>query len=377
MIELLKGTVSSIMDSSHKFHQKTAALLDRFEPEFASYLAGELIDLYLVPAPGARYRWCVPATSKRRFAIFAALARSIYRAVGHWLGRSRTQSELEGGRWIARSFARMLPADCGHLIVAQDFLPYLWRDGVLAGKRFSVLLTRPPLAAMQSRLDGLLRDFPREKNLRQFCADPALVAAESEAFDHAERVITPHLDLGQLFPNLRKLEWQRPEVVRPADVPNPVWLLFPAPLAAREGGHAALGASERLGLPLLVCGDNAENLAIPSDQLQFTVESAIPWHEIAAIVHPTLFKTWPRLHLHALALGIPVIATAACGLEEGEGVTLVGFNDEDGLVRALERAVGREIARDSGRDTIKEVERESARESSGFARRAANHQDLA
>jgi glycosyltransferase involved in cell wall biosynthesis len=349
-----EGILPTAMDPNQNnsgYHQKTAVLLDRFEPEFANFLSGELIDLFLVPAPGRRYSWGVPATSLRRFALPAEFIRVVYRWLSRWRGWPAVKINLQGAAWIARSYARQLPDDHRHLIVAQEFLPFLWRDGVLQGRRFSVLLTRPPLGMMNERLDAVAREFPRQSKLQEFQADSILVQAESEALQKAERVITPHRELGHLFANLRLLEWNKPEVVPPAGVRNPSLLLLPAPLAMRDGAHAALGASERLALPLLICGSNSENLAVESDAVHFTTESEIPWHQVAAVVHPTLFKAWPRLHLHALALGIPVVTTSACGLEEGDGVSFVDFNDEDGLVRAIERAMARELGRETGRET--------------------------
>jgi len=325
-------------------HQKTAALLDRFEPEFATYLAGELVDLYLVPCAGKPFKWPVPPTAERRCSRFVALARKLKLFFDALFSRrSLAESQMITSRWLARSYARKLPADYSHLIVAEHLLPFLWLDGVLQGRRYSVLLTRPPLSVEHERLNQAARALPHERALMEFRPPRELVEAESEALHHAERVITPHKSFARFFPNLRKLGWQRPEVVPPADVRNPSCLLLPSPLAARDGAHAALGAAERLGLPLLVIGHNIEGLSAPSEMVNFIGESDIPWAEVAAVVHPALFESWPRLHLHALALGIPVIATEACGLEEGAGVALVPFNDEDALVRAVERAVGREV----------------------------------
>ncbi len=370
-----EGIFVTVMDPSQTdltTRQKTAALLDRVEPEFANFLSGELIDLFLLPAPGARYRWNVPSTSLKHFALVATMARMVHRWIGRWRGWLPVKTNLEAAAWIARSYARQLTEDHGHLIIAQDFLPYLWLGGFLQGRQFSVLLMRPPLAVMHERLDEVAREFPRQGDLQVFRADPALVHAEAEALQSAERVITPHRELGHLFSNLRMLEWQKPEVVRPAGVRNPSLLLFPASLAVREGAHAALAASERVALPLLVCGGNPEGLAVESETVQFTTGNEIPWHQVAAVIHPTLFKAWPRLHLHALALGIPVISSSACGLEEGDGVSLVDFNDEDGLVRAIERAIAREVGRDSGREGGREPElaHESEREIPGNLRLA-------
>lgn len=320
-------------------HVKTAAILDNVEPEFESYLSGELIDTYLLPAKGRRYKWYVPSSAELKVAWIQGLWRAMFFRFGARRGRIAAELKLLASERLAEAFARMIPYDVEHLIVTQDFLPFLWRLGALGGRTFDVLLTRPPLAVVHRRLDEAASHLPRLAHLKEFRAPAGVVAAESEAFVYADRVITPHEDDSREFPNLRKLEWQRPVVEPSPGVRNPHFLLFPANLAAREGVHAALGAAEQIGLPLLVAGRDLEGIAAPSDAVRFTTVEEIPWHEVAAVVHPTLFESWPRLHLHALALGIPVIATEACGLEEGDGVTFVPFNDEPTLVRALERVL--------------------------------------
>jgi glycosyltransferase involved in cell wall biosynthesis len=166
--------------------------------------------------------------------------------------------------------------------------------------------------------------------------------AERQALLAADRVVTPHADYATMFSRIRKLEWERPVVEPPPFARRPGALLFPADLAAREGAHAALIAADRLNLPLLVLGKDVEGLGADSRHVHFIKSAELPWHEIAAVIHPTLFESWPRLHLQALALEIPVIATEACGLSEEAGVRLVSFADDEALTRALDRSIVKE-----------------------------------
>lgn len=336
---------SSSIATQMESHIRTAAILDGYVPEFESYLSGELIDLFLVPANGVMRsgpRWFKPATARRTTIWFAAWKRTFELWRAKRQGRIVARVQMKTAEELARALARRLPYDIEHVIVSQDFLPFLWRMGALAGRSFDVLLTRPPLSVIHEKLDRAHEILPSSAVLKEYRAERSIVEAESEAFVYADRVITPHEEFAKYFPNLRKLEWQKPVVEPPADVRRPQYLLFPASLAAHQGAHAALAVADEVGLPLLVAGEDLERLAVSSDQVQFVAPSEIPWHEVAAVVHPTLFAAWPRLHLHALALGIPVIASEACGLEEGHGLTIVPFADEKEILSAVERALMRE-----------------------------------
>jgi len=331
--------------SSHGFdpHIKTAALLDRFVPEFEAYLAGEVIDLLFVPSGGHRYRWNVPSISLRKTAKWQTLKRAFKRS---WhAGENKVSAELwlNAAESIALKYAKSLTYDVEHLIVMQDFLPFLWRAGVLQGRSFDVLLTRPPLSFVHLKLDQAQKLLPNAKVLSEYRAPRELVRAESEALVFAERVITAHEEFARLYPNLRKLRWIESNIEPTAEVRRPRYLLLPSPLRTCDGAQAALAVAEKLGMKLLVVGDDPEDLAVGLSFVDFVERREIPWHEVAVVVHPTLFESWPRLHLHALALGIPVLASEACGLLEGAGVTYVPFSDPAVLLRSVARVLHRDI----------------------------------
>ena len=54
-----------------------------------------------------------------------------------------------------------------------------------------------------------------------------------------------------------------------------------------------------------------------------------------AVVHPALVESAPRRLLEALAAGVPVIATAACGIAAQPGLTLVAPGDVQALAEAM------------------------------------------
>lgn len=346
LVELSEPYRSSLKAgaASEKKTEKSAALLDQYIPEFETVIEGELIDWMFVPSYGRRYKWNRAGARVKRFPL-TALQRSVY---SKWMnrraggGRSYLSTELKTAEWLALRYAEALPHDVTRLVVFQDFLPFLWLVGALKDREYEVLLTRPPFTAIAEKLQTAL---PKSKAVAEFRVEEALIRAEAEALEKAERVITPHEEYAKYFENVRIVEWEPPQVVPPAAVRQPKAFLFPADLVAREGAHAALAAAEALEIPLLVVGSNAEGLAVDSDLVMFIKRSEIPWHEIAAVVHPTLFESWPRLHLYAKTLGIPVVGTESIGLSEGEGVHFVPFGDEEELRKTLERVLARETDR--------------------------------
>ena len=60
--------------------------------------------------------------------------------------------------------------------------------------------------------------------------------------------------------------------------------------------------------------------------------------DVRAVVHPALVEAAPRRLLEALAAGVPVIATAACGIAPQPGLTLVAPGDAEGLAEAMRAA---------------------------------------
>jgi glycosyltransferase involved in cell wall biosynthesis len=57
------------------------------------------------------------------------------------------------------------------------------------------------------------------------------------------------------------------------------------------------------------------------------------------VVQPAIVEDQPRRLLAALAAGVPVVATAACGIAPREGLTLVAEDHAPGLVEALQQAL--------------------------------------
>jgi hypothetical protein len=108
-----------------------------------------------------------------------------------------------------------LSPEIDHVVVTQTLLPFLWRDGVLGGRSFEVLMTRLPIAVLQDRLDRAYALHPESSTLKDFRANETLLKLEQAALKAAQRIITPHAEIANCFPDKSLLlNWELP-IVKP------------------------------------------------------------------------------------------------------------------------------------------------------------------
>jgi hypothetical protein len=294
----------------------------------------------------ARYRFDTQGFDRVDTATTAAFQRMFaLRLAGQ--GARRRQAELNGAERVALSLARSLGKDVERVCVAQSLLPFLWRNGDLGGREVSVMMTRLPMMALQARLDAAFAQHPERKTLGDFRAPAWLVKAEREALAYASRIITPHAEIARMYPGkVVVIDWQMPRVVRvERKDPLPRRIAFPGPTIARKGAHDVREAARTLDLEVLLLGSELEGQDFWSG-----VRTARPgpkdgvhaWlNGVAAVVQPAIVEERPRHLLAALAAGVPVIATRACGLGEREGMNHVAPGDAQGLIAALREVLGR------------------------------------
>ncbi|HEX2205989.1 MAG TPA: VanW family protein [Longimicrobium sp.] len=312
---------------------RAAHLVDEWWPEHDRHLASVRRpgDVLGVPLDGRRfgkpgYAWTTDGAARVRQSWRVALARA-------WLSR----------RLAAQGAARqraLLAYDVGHVVAAQGLLPSLWRAGHLGGRTFDVLMTSLPLATLHARLDGAARLHPESPTLADFRADAALVAAEAEALAHARRVVTPHHEVAALFPGRAEvLEWARPapRPVRPGDGSR-ARVVFPGPTAGRKGAHELRAALAGLDAELVAMGSMLEGPGFWDGVRRAAPEG--DWLDGAdLVVLPAFVEHRPRRLLEALARGVPVVATPACGLAPEPGLALVPPGDADALREAMAAAL--------------------------------------
>ena len=320
--------------------------MDEAWPEFKRHVAairaehGSLgVPLPGVPGRPVRYAWATEGFEHVGTATVATLRRSLAlrRATP---GAGQRRAEAEGAARMARALGKLLTPDVTELWVAQSYLPTLWRAGHLGGRRFSVLMTRLPMDVVQARLDAAFDCHPDRPTLADFRASPELVAWETEALAEAEVVATPHAEIAALFRGRAvRLEWCLPEAELPERGAARPWrIAFSGPTLARKGAHEVRAAARALDLEVMVLGAELEGPAFWEGVRTCRPDpegGQFGWlREVMAVVQPALVEQQPRRLLAALAAGVPVLATAACGLD-GPGVSLIEPLDAVGLTARL------------------------------------------
>jgi VanW like protein len=316
---------------------KTRYLVDEYWPEFDRYrLQCNESTAISLPLDGEKlgkpnYQWSIQPDQATKTALLTTISRSF--ACRKLQGQSLQSVLMQYDEKLAQQYARHLAYDVTHIVVAQNLLPFLWQMGALGGRRFDVLMTRSPLATLQKRLDQAAQNHPDSPTLADFRVDPALVLAETQALLAARQLITPHRDIAAIYPHkTQQLSWEMPIIEQPFQSGQRI--LFPATTLGRSGCYEMRSAAQAMGLELTLAGPvlEAANFwgTIPTHKPQKRLLDGVELIVLPAYIHHK-----PRLLLRAIAAGIPVIATAACGVSGLSGVTIVPTNDVDALVKAI------------------------------------------
>ncbi len=296
--------------------ERTVTVALDLEPEFRDGPTWTLAD----PGPGLRL-----ASLHARLAARRAL------------GRDGTSASVELARaevW-ARAVARALPPEATRLRIDLRLLPRLWESGALGGREFEVLAMRPSLGDLQNVLDLAAERHPDRRLLRDFRAPEALVRAETAALARADRILTPHRAAFEAYGERAVLlDWRRPE---PIAASKGRTIVFPGPTHARKGAHEVRAAALAQGLPVRTLRGEFEGNEFWSGVEQTRETERTRWFaEALVVVQPAVVEERPRTLLLALASGVPVIATEACGLVPQPGLTLVPPGDAKALLAAIE-----------------------------------------
>ena len=300
---------------------KTNWLLDDAWPEYSSYLARIAGPDDQILAPGlfgaariTRYDWAHPAT---RHAATVATARRHWtmRRVTAAAGSVRQRAYARSDKRLAVALAKAVDYRSEHLVVAQAWLPWLDRLGLLGGRSFDVMMSRYPLADIHARLDAAARDYtgPSDPSIADFRAPDHRVETEHRLLGQARRIVSPHADICALFDDRAiRLAWHRPAKTFPK--PGRRIAFIGTTLPRDRPDLAAQWASRSTG-PLIVFGAASPNHPV----WQGTPVEHRPWtpawlDDIGTIVHPATMTTQPRRLLQALANGLTIHATPACGL---------------------------------------------------------------
>lgn len=326
---------------------RTAFLVDEYSPEFDKYLAEnkQAKDVLLIPLDGKRfkksnYAWTTEGFSKTKQSFLVTAIRSYKSRKLASQGASRQLNLLAMYEKLADDYAKKLNYDCLHLVIQQNLLPFLWRDGHLGGRTFDVLMTALPMRNLQERLDFAKSLHPESKTLGDFRVDEELIEAEMKALRHARKIITPHTEIASIFPEKAfLLDWEIPKIKsQKSKVENQkLTIIFPASTVGRKGAYELREALQGLDVKLVTFGGNIED---ENFWQGFEVEKGNAgngWLEKAdLIVFPAFIEHKPRRILQAVSQGVPVIASKACGVENVKGVETVEAGDAKDLRLKLE-----------------------------------------
>jgi len=298
-------------------------------PEFAAHLATERTESDRVfggdgvPLPQRRgwRRW------------YAALHWRLARWQGQPLPRIAHAEARREARWLAQ---QLQPRDT-RLVVPQSLLPFLWRAGVLAGRRYDVWMTALPMSALQQQLDHARQQHPHCRSLGDFRASDELIEAEAAALAAAESWISPHAQVCALAgAKVWPLHWQYQVPSRERPRASTRRIFFAASPLARKGIFELLAAVRDEPVEILLPpGDSEPALDAGRAQVRRMASYREGLDNADVAVLPAWVEHQPRGLLAAIGTGVPVIATAACGLPSSLPWTRVEHGDSDGLRAAL------------------------------------------
>lgn len=341
------GDCCSCNHSGCSMHRKSvnentsaAFILDEQWPEYDRYInsTAKEKDLFILPGSFVRlkrYRWNAATTACVRTLFFATLKRALaLRMLSRY--RNSFSLKLRFDRQLAAAAAKRIPPECIHLVVSQNLLPFLAETGALGGRTYDVLMTGLPFAAIHQQLDRAAVLYPESTTLNDFRAPDPLVALEMKALQRAEKIITPHRKVAALFPQALLLDWQLPQKSkRPG---TGTQLLFPAPAFGRKGAYEVRRLAEELDLTVVITGKKEEAPGFwKGVSVQYASESSL--ENAALVILPAYTEQQPRFLLKALASGIPVVASDACGLSPLKNVTLIKAGDYEALKAAVQKAM--------------------------------------
>ncbi|HEX8736102.1 MAG TPA: VanW family protein [Pyrinomonadaceae bacterium] len=329
----------------------TAFLLDEFSGEFDEYIqkTREKKDFLFVPLDGQRfkkanYAWQTKGFAKIRQSLFRTFLRSYQSRRLAAQGAARQKSLLASAEKLAESYAKHLTFDATHVVVSQNLLPFLWKNGCLGGRTFDVLMTALPMSELQKRLDFAASLHAESKTLGDFRAGNRLVEAEKKALENARKIVTPHTGIASLFPEKAELlDWQMPRAKEFEGNPNEVkekrgekfTVVFPASTVGRKGCYELREALRGLDVKLLTLGAIIEDADFWRG---FDWEKGVDWLTRAdLVVLPAFVEHKPRRLFEAAAHKIPVIASRACGVENVSGITSIETGDSEILRAEIEK----------------------------------------
>lgn len=335
--------VNSEKNSQNSHFGKTAYLVDAHWLEYDRYIQAHRLDrdILAIPLDGSRfkkenYKWNRNGFVTVKTATITTLMRAWESRNIPAQGSSLQNTLLKHDRKLVQKFITLLKYDVTHVVVMQNLLPFLWEEGVLQGRTFDVLMTRLPIDILQTRLDRAYRLHPQSPTLSDFRVSDKLGEIERLALDRAQKIISPHSEILHLFADRAiALDWEMPQSVNFTEGSK---ILFPASTLGRKGAYEVREVAKKLNLELLLLG----NEKLEGDnfwQDVFTQKADRNLDGVGLVILPAFVEHNPRILLQAIARGIPVIASSACGLDNLKGVDIIPAGDVESLEAACRQVL--------------------------------------
>jgi hypothetical protein len=317
----------------------TTYILDEKWDEYDRYINEQTSDsdFFILPAyksrfiNTSRYAWTIKNLEKLKTLPYVAISRTI---------RLRFRGEknifkvmLATDKLFAKTAAKHIPIESTHIVVSQNLLPFLWETGALGGRTFDVMMNRLPFELLHRSLDVAYDKYSESPTLNDFRADAHLIENENHALTNSRSIITPHTEIANIFNNKSvTLNWVIPQMAPSLSIGNKI--LFPASALGRKGVYEIRRLAKELNLEIVILGNATEDTdfwnGVKVEQTKGDV-----FTDIGLVVYPAYIEHQPRVILKALAAGIPVITTKACGLPVSKGLTIIPTGNYDALNEAV------------------------------------------
>lgn len=331
----------------------SAFLLDARWPEFDRWCRQHSRDEdhWFTPLDGNRfkkqnYAWSPPKSVTQHHATVPTLLRSVKQRSLPSQGAVRQKALLSADAALAKYYADRISPECRHLVISQNLLPHLKQLGALGGRTYDVLMTRWPISELHRHLDSASKANPHSPTLSDFRAEPELMHDEDEAIANAGRLITPHWAIAEHYGHRAWLiDWEMPSLESRDIVPiGKLRLFLPCSPLGRKGIHELVSALQDIPAELLILGRADEGTdANPLANINWRHAGIHEMADCHALILPAWIEHQPRLALRAIAKGIPVIATGACGLPDHELLTRLKKPDAESIAAAIHQLNARRV----------------------------------
>jgi hypothetical protein len=330
----------------------TTFILDERWPETEAYVQSLCRDddFFLVPFLKSakvkinRLSWSAVNNNRNKtFAAYAlrrAISTRIYAKTGGNIFRFSLQQDAE----LASAMMKYVPVETTHIVISQNLLPWFWKNGMLWGRTFDVVMTRLPLKNMHDCLNEASAKYPESKTLADFRASQELVEAEKEALSKARWIISPHQQISEIYSGkIKKLTWAIDiQQVPVAPVLRGKKILFPGPGLARKGAYEVRRLALELDLTVVILSTSKESAGF-WEGVKTEIAGPEIFEGVSCIVYPAYVENQPRFILKAASRGIPVVTTTAAGINPSDIISVVATGDYEALKGEVGRILGGNI----------------------------------